>query len=202
MKEVRTLVMGPVLTNTYILSENGHCLIVDPAANLKRIQEAVQNLQVDAICLTHGHFDHIQAVDALRKIYQCDVYISEYDEELLRDSHKNASDMLKPFTIAAPVKYYTDQTQINSWNLEVIEAPGHTKGSVLLICDDLMFCGDVLFKEGIGRTDLYGGSHSQMKRSLDKINSLRKDYKVYCGHGESTTLFDEFENNPYLKEQY
>ena len=89
---------------------------------------------------------------------------------------------------------------MGNFEFEVMEASGHTKGSVLLMIDDLMFCGDVLFKQGIGRCDLYGGSFSQMKATLKKISKINKDYKIYCGHGENTTLYDEFKNNPYLKE--
>ncbi|WP_294562682.1 MBL fold metallo-hydrolase [uncultured Traorella sp.] len=200
MKEVIRLVLGNVFTNTYILKEADHCIIIDPAANPKRILKEVEGLCVDAICLTHGHFDHIQAVDPLVKQLHCDVYISEDDEEMLRDSKKNASVMAEPFTVKAAVSHYQPVTKIGPFEFEVIEASGHTKGSVLLLIDDLMFCGDVLFKEGIGRCDLYGGSFSQMKATLKKIAKIDKDYKIYCGHGENTTLFEEFKNNPYLKE--
>ena len=200
MKEVICLVLGNVSTNTYILKEKEHCIIFDPAANPKRILKEVGSCHVDAICLTHGHFDHIQAVDALVKQLHCDVYISEADEEMLRDSKKNASIMIEPFTIETPVHHYQPITKIGNFEFEVMEASGHTKGSVLLMIDDLMFCGDVLFKQGIGRCDLYGGSFSQMKATLKKISKINKDYKIYCGHGENTTLYDEFKNNPYLKE--
>ena len=200
MKEVKKLVMGPVSTNTYILREKGHCILFDPAANPKRILEAIHGDHVDAICLTHGHFDHIQAVDALVKQLHCDVYISEDDEELLRDSKKNASIMLNPFTVRCSVKHYQRVTRIGQFEFQVMEAGGHTRGSVILMIDELMFCGDVLFKDGIGRCDLYGGSFSQMKATLKKIAKISKDYKVFCGHGEDTTLFEEFKNNPYFND--
>lgn len=198
MKEVKKLVIGPISTNTYILRENGHCILFDPAANPKRILEEIGSDQVDAICLTHGHFDHIQAVDALVKQLHCDVYISEYDEELLRDSKKNGSIMLNPFTVKCSIKYYQPITRIGHFEFQVMEAGGHTKGSVILMSDDLMFCGDVIFKDGIGRCDLYGGSFSQMKATLKEISKITKDYKIYCGHGEDTTLFEEFKHNPYF----
>lgn len=199
MKQVEKLVLGPLGTNTYLLKEDGHCIIFDPASNPKKILEKTEGYTVDAICLTHGHFDHIQAVDRLVKELKCDVFISEYDEPLLRDSTKNMSaSMGKPFEVNAKVKYYQSLTKIGQFDFEVIEASGHTKGSVLLLIDDLMFCGDVLFKEGIGRCDLFGGSFSQMKSTLKDVMKLTKDYKMYCGHGDDTTLYEEFKNNPYL----
>ncbi len=200
MKEVRKLVVGALQTNSYLLIEDNHCIIVDPGANPKRILENVNGLTVDAICLTHGHFDHIKAVDALVKELKCDVYISEYDDEMLKDSKKNASVLIgQPFTVQSKVKYYDSITKIGNFEFNVLEASGHTNGSVLLMVDNIMFAGDVLFAGGIGRTDLYGGSYSKMKASLNEISKINKDYIVYSGHGEDTTLFEEFKNNPYLK---
>ena len=100
--------------------------------------------------------------------------------------------------IKCPVKYYDSITKIGNFELNVMEASGHTKGSVLLMIENLMFCGDVLFKDGIGRCDLFGGSFSQMKATLNEIMKINKDYILYSGHGEDSTLFDEFKNNPYL----
>lgn len=199
MKEVIKLVLGALQTNTYILKEDNHCIIIDPAGSYKRILSAVEGLKVDAICLTHGHFDHIQAVDKLVKELKCDVYISEEDECMLRDGEKNCSSLMgMPLIIRSEVKHYDSITKIGSFEFNVMEASGHTKGSVLLMIENIMFCGDVLFKEGIGRCDLYGGSFNQMKASLNEIMKIDKDYILYSGHGEDSTLFDEFKNNPYL----
>lgn len=199
MKEVIKLVLGALQTNTYILKEENHCIIIDPAGSYKRILNAVEELTVDAICLTHGHFDHIQAVDKLVKELKCDVYISSEDECMLRDGDKNCSSLMGlPLVIKSKVKHYDTITKIGSFEFNVMEASGHTKGSVLLMIENIMFCGDVLFKEGIGRCDLYGGSFSQMKATLNEIMKINKDYILYSGHGEDSTLFEEFKNNPYL----
>lgn len=199
MKEVIKLVLGALQTNTYILKEENHCIIIDPAGSYKRILNAVEGLTVDAICLTHGHFDHIQAVDKLVKELKCDVYISSEDECMLRDGDKNCSSLMGlPLVIKSKVKHYDTITKIGSFEFNVMEASGHTKGSVLLMIENIMFCGDVLFKEGIGRCDLYGGSFSQMKATLNEIMKINKDYILYSGHGEDSTLFEEFKNNPYL----
>lgn len=199
MKEVIKLVLGALQTNTYILKEDEHCIIIDPAGSYKRILSTVENLTVDAICLTHGHFDHIQAVDKLVKELKCDVYISEQDECMLRDGHKNMSAYMgQSLEIKSIVKYYDTNTKIGNFEFKVMEASGHTKGSVLLMIENFMFCGDVLFKEGIGRCDLFGGSNSQMKATLNEIMKINQDYVLYCGHGEDSTLFEEFKTNPYL----
>ena len=199
MKEVIKLVLGALQTNTYILKEENHCIIIDPAGSYKRILNAVEGLTVDAICLTHGHFDHIQAVDKLVKELKCDVYISLEDECMLRDGQKNCSSLMGlPLVIQSKVKHYDTITKIGLFEFNVMEASGHTKGSVLLMIENIMFCGDVLFKEGIGRCDLYGGSFSQMKATLNEIMKINTDYILYSGHGEDSTLFEEFKNNPYL----
>lgn len=196
--EVKKLVLGVFQTNTYIVLENNHALIIDPAANSKKILEWVNGYHVDAICLTHGHFDHIQAVDALVKELHCPVYISQEDEEMLRDSKKNSSCMVKPFTVKSPVQHYQSTLSMGPFHLHILDTSGHTKGSVLLLINEWMFSGDTLFKDGIGRCDLYGGSFSQMKASLQKIQKMTKNYIVYPGHGDCSTLDDELKNNPYF----
>lgn len=193
--EVKKLMIGLLQTNTYLLIDHSHCIIIDPAANPKRILKEVQNLKVDGIALTHGHFDHIGAVDALTHQLGCDVFISEDDEEMLKDSKKNCS---RDLVVHSRVHHYKNETKIGTFVFDVMDAPGHTKGSVLLMIDQIMFCGDVLFKEGIGRCDLYGGSFSSMKSTLSKIKTLPHDYIIYPGHGESTTLHEELRINPYL----
>lgn len=198
MKKVKKLVLGNLQTNTYILEENNHCIIIDPASNPKRILENVKDLVVDGIVLTHGHFDHIKAVDRLVKELKCDVFISEYDEALLRDSSKNMSIFEEPFTVQSKVKHFNSITNIGPFQFKVMEASGHTKGSVLIMIENIMFCGDVLFKEGIGRCDLFSGSLNQMKATLNEIKKINQDYILYSGHGEDSTLFEEFKSNPYL----
>lgn len=199
MKTIETLVMGPFLTNTYLVKEDGHCLIIDPASNPRRIMEHVGECKVDAILLTHGHFDHIGAVDTLKKKLNCDIYISKEDEEMIYDAQKNASFMVKPFILESKVRHYHNEHTIHSFHFEVLSTPGHTKGSVCIIMDDFIFCGDTVFKNGVGRCDLYGGSYSQIKNSIVNIKKLEKDYILYPGHDESTTLLSELENNPYFQ---
>ena len=200
MKEVICLVLGNVSTNTYILKEKEHCIIFDPAANPKRILKEVGSCHVDAICLTHGHFDHIAGVDAFAKKYQCPVYINALDMPMLQDPTLNSS-FYHPVVVnskAFPLK--PGINQIGAFTLNAIDAPGHSEGSTLLIWDDNLICGDVIFQGSIGRTDLITGSNTKMIQTLHYIrNNLSPDLKVYPGHGDMTTLDQEFRLNPYFQ---
>lgn len=200
MIEIQTLIVGALQTNCYIVKKNQHAFIVDPGSNPKKILEAVQDLHVEAICLTHGHFDHIKAVDALANHLNAPIYISKDDKCMLIDSKMNCSAMMgTPFTLSSPVKCYPNhELRLPSFNIEIKDVPGHTLGSVLLIVEDAMFSGDTLFKQGIGRTDLPHASNSQMVNSLNYIRTFTQDYQIYPGHGEMSTLFEEFALNPYL----
>lgn len=199
MKNIKTLVLGEMQVNCYLIEENGHVIIVDPGSTPRRILEAVDGKQTEAILLTHGHFDHIGAVDELVKKLNCPVYISEEDAPMLQDVRLNGSYMMREFTVHTKPKHYTSHMKIGSFEFDVLPMPGHTLGSVCLCMEDVMFSGDVLFKEGIGRTDLAWASLSQMVNTCKALSAMTKDWIVYPGHGPSTTLFYEFEHNPYLK---
>lgn len=196
--EIRTLKLGVYQTNTYILLNNNLAIIIDPVSKADRIQAILkENERVVAICLTHGHFDHIGAVDDLVDLYQCPVYIHEDDFDLTQDPEKNYS-QTKKIKLKAKLQFYKDIMQIESFIFEVFHTPGHTKGSVCLKFDNDLFTGDTLFKGSIGRTDLFGGNSQQMKQSLRFIRSLNQDYTIYPGHDSVTTLFEELKYNPFL----
>ena len=171
MKKMDTFVLGMVQVNTYLLWEENHVLIVDPGSKSHKLQETIdsQNGVVDAIVLTHGHFDHIAGVDALVKKYHCPVYINELDMAMLQDPMLN-------FSYQAPVVV------------------------TMLLWDDNLICGDVIFQGSIGRTDLPTGSNTKMMQTLRMIReTLPSKLKVYPGHGPDTTLDMEFRYNPYLQ---
>lgn len=199
--KIQTLVLGPIQTNCYIVGDDEKVVIIDPAANSKRIIEAVASRKVAAILLTHGHFDHMAALDKLVAHYQCKVYVSEEDEKMLHDERLNGSyKMNNPFTVSSSCLHYpNNELQLDGFNFKLYLASGHTEGSTLLIFEDVMFSGDVLFKESVGRCDLPTGSNSKMVNALNMIKNFTTDYVVYPGHGESTTLFTEFKYNPYLR---
>ena len=196
--EIHTLTLGLYQTNTYLIIENSEVIVIDPVSKAERIQALLkENEIIVAICLTHGHFDHIGAVDDLVNIYHCPVYIHEDDFELTQDAEKNYS-QTKKIKLKSKLDFYKDYMQIMSFKFEVLHTPGHTKGSVCLKFDHVLFTGDTLFKGSIGRTDLYGASPQDMKQSLRLIRGLKDDYIIYPGHDGVTTLFDELKRNPYL----
>jgi hydroxyacylglutathione hydrolase len=196
--EIRTIKLGFYQTNTYIIINNSDVIIIDPVSKAERIQALVKdNERVVGICLTHGHFDHIGAVDDLVDLFSCPVYIHEDDFDLTQDPEKNYS-QTKKIKLKTKLNFYRDSMQIGSFTFDVFHTPGHTKGSVCLKFDDILFTGDTLFKGSIGRTDLFGGSPQQMKQSLRFIRSLNHDYSIYPGHDNITTLFEEIKHNSYL----
>lgn len=190
--EIFTLPVGYLQTNCYILQNNTACLIIDPGDEPERIAAFIEKarLSLAAILLTHGHFDHVGGVKALAQRFNCPVYLNEKDTAL-------------PAAVTGGPLYRTHgyDTDMNLAGLSftVLEAPGHTPGSVCLLFDHDMFCGDVLFAGSCGRTDLPLGSPSHMRESLTRLSRLEKNYKVYPGHGEPTELDYEKRYNMYLR---
>lgn len=196
--EIRTLKLGIYQTNTYILVNKDEVIIIDPVSKADKIQAIInENERVVGICLTHGHFDHIGAVDDLVELYYCPVYIHKDDFDLTQDPEKNYS-QTKKIKLKTKLDFYKDTMQIESFKFEVFHTPGHTRGSVCLKFNNDLFTGDTLFKGSIGRTDLFDGNSQQMKQSLRFIRSLNHDYTIYPGHDSVTSLFEELKHNPYL----
>ena len=153
------------LTNTYLLVEADEVIIIDPVSKADRIQAKIlNNEKVVGILLTHGHFDHIGAVDELAEVYQCPVYLHYEDYEMTQDPQKNYS-QTKKIKLKSKLKFYEEQLQLGHFEFIIHHTPGHTPGSVCIEYKDLLFTGDTLFKESVGRTDLYRGNH----KSLNKV---------------------------------
>ena len=196
MLRIHTLTLGLYQTNTYIVSQEGsdRCVIIDPgyepATILNRV--ALLGLQVDAILLTHGHFDHLGAVRGIASDSDCKVYVDE-------------KELSMPPTMTAGPIYYTDlypadgQIQAAGLQVRILRTPGHTPGSVCLLIEDAMFSGDTLFAGSMGRCDFPGSSIFDMRKSLKKLYNLTGDYRVFPGHAESSTLEHERKTNPYLR---
>ena len=195
MLKIHTLTLGLYQTNTYIIHEENSksCCVIDPGYQANTILEKLEELglTLEAILLTHGHFDHVGAVKDLAADTDCRVFLCAEDTAL------------PPMLTAGPLYYtdtYADGTILNIAGLciRIIHTPGHTPGGVCLLVDDVIFSGDTLFAGGCGRSDL-GGDWSTLVRSLKRLSQIEGYFKVLPGHGESTTLAYEKRYNPYMR---
>ncbi|KMY31389.1 hypothetical protein ACZ11_03775 [Lysinibacillus xylanilyticus] len=211
MINVRSYSLGPVQTNCYIVSnKNKECLIFDPGEEADRIIKAIRsnNLKPLAIFLTHAHFDHIGAVDAVRKAFDVPLWIHEKEVSWLGDPTKNGSNKyaaLPDYIVDAPADENIIKKEqlfeISDFYFKAIFTPGHSPGSISYIFenDGFAIVGDTLFEQGVGRTDLIGGSTKTLLTSIhDKLLTLPEDTIIYPGHGNYTTVGAEMETNPFL----
>lgn len=189
------LPLGPLQTNCYILpGEGGHCLVVDPGDEADVILRFLEEkkLALEAILLTHGHFDHVGAVRELAADTDCRVWIC-------------AEDLSQPATMTAGPLFYTDtyaegdELTLAGLTFRVLHTPGHTPGSVCLRFGEDLFCGDTLFAGSCGRTDFPGGSPAQMRASLNRLAQLPGTLRAHPGHGGSTTIAEERMFNPFMR---
>lgn len=205
--QVQRLILGMFETNCYILSgeTEGRCIVIDPAEDAAQITSYMrkQNLTLEAVLLTHGHYDHFMAVPNLQKE---DVKLPIYCHSLdcPKEKEEFDVDMRRTFptvTAFSNVKQLQDKQELElaGIKIKVIHTPGHTPGSVIFITKDSIFTGDTLFCGSIGRTDFPGGNEAQMAKSLKRIAAIKGNYRVYPGHEGITTLEQEKKSNYYLK---
>lgn len=182
--KIRTLTLGDFETNCYLVSdENGVTAVIDPGYEPEAIlaRAAQEQLQIAAILLTHGHFDHVGGVKAVADAARCPVWM-------------NGKDCALPPSITNGTLYYTDYyregtvVRVGRMTFTVLETPGHTPGSVCLRCENTLFSGDTLFAGGCGRTDLPGGSAAELRESLRRLAAIPENLAVLPGHGGATTL--------------
>ena len=199
--------VGVIGTNCYLVinEEQKKGVVIDPGGDADQILEKIKQkgITIEAIFLTHGHSDHIMAVDEVREITGAKVYISEADADMLTKASSNLSVYMgagREFKAAD--EFLIDGETITAAGLkfQVVATPGHTKGGICLLCGDTVFCGDTIFSESIGRTDLPGGSYSQILHSIKtKIMVLPDEMKLLPGHGPATTIGWERRRNPFLQ---
>lgn len=199
--EILTYKLGYMKTNCYVIvGDGGKAVAIDIGGDEKflLLEEIKRNFKIEAILLTHGHFDHISGVDYFEK-RGAKVYMSEKEKDFILDRELNLSDTygepVKPFKV---FKFVRGGDIISLFGLEfkVLETPGHTTGSVCYHCGESLFSGDTLFKESYGRYDFKTGSLSDLKRSIKDLYELTERTVVYPGHGDKTTIKDEKIFNP------
>lgn len=192
------------MTNCYVLSSEGKCIIVDPGGEPERIVEEIdrENLKPTHIISTHGHFDHILSGRALEMKYGTGIMLHEDDRTLLNDPDLSPDNFIPGLEYVLPenIIFWKDTEELNlsGHKLTLIHTPGHTPGSSIIAGDGFILTGDTLFKLSIGRTDL-GGDESQIVESLKKIISYGEATKIYPGHGESSDIRFEILNNSYVR---
>ncbi len=205
--KIGRIVLGICQTNCYFVYEEGcsNVILFDPPDRGDYIYNGLkeQGLQVAAILLTHGHFDHIWGVSALKELSGAKVYAYEEEKALCEDAELNvSSDAGRACTIAVD-EYVKDGEEITVAGItcKLIATPGHTKGSCCYYFEkeQILISGDTLFQESVGRTDLPTGSMSTLVRSVkEKLMTLEEEVKVYPGHGEATTIGYEKKYNPFI----
>ena len=196
-----------LMANTCIVIDNNDCVAIDPSKAYDGIVKFIEknNLTLKAVLLTHGHFDHTRGVEILLHQYQVPLYIGFYDEDYLTSPYKNLSAFMKdgPHSLSVEATTISDKEIIRELkeDIEVIETPFHTRGSVCYYLKDsgVLFSGDTLFKSSIGRDDFPGSCPKEKDRSLSKLMNLPDDVKVYPGHGLFTFIGEEKKYNPFVK---
>ena len=200
------MVLGMVETNCYFLydEDTKKAIVVDPAKDGIYDKLSANGIEVEAIILTHGHFDHIMGVNELREKSGALVYALQAENNLLKDPKLNSSFQIRrPYTVDAD-KFVNDGQEIElaGIKLKVYATPGHTAGSCCYYVEDMnwLISGDTLFRGSIGRSDLPTGSDEQILKSVNKLldsNDFNEDTKVYPGHGEASTIGYERKYNPF-----
>ncbi len=203
---IQTYVLGGVSTNCYLMFHNKtrQAVVVDPADNGAYVLNKCRELEVTptAILLTHGHFDHIMAVEDICRAFPCQVYAGREENQLLQDPSMNLSGSMgtEQIGIEADVRVRDGEVlSLIGFEWKVLETPGHTAGSVCyyLESEKVLISGDTLFADSLGRTDLPTGDSRAIVRSItEKLLALPEDTMVYPGHGEVTTIGHEQRYNP------
>ncbi|HVF12821.1 MAG TPA: MBL fold metallo-hydrolase [Actinomycetota bacterium] len=207
MRIFEHMVVGPLQCNCYIVGDDQtkEAIVIDPGEDADRIVVALASheLKVKAIVATHAHFDHILGADLLRQSTGAPFYIHSQDQPLLEWVGPSMVIFLGVQGVQAPETDGTlddgDQLSAGSVKLEVLHTPGHSPGSICLLApDQVLFSGDTLFAQGIGRTDLPGGDSDQLLTSIKQRLFALGEVPVLPGHGPATTLDRERSSNPFL----
>ena len=195
--ELKTFPIGSLQTNCYMAWAEGSekCILIDPGYEPELLLEQVRRnrKELEAILLTHGHFDHVGGVKQIAAETGCKVYICA---EELKQPLRYSDGLHYTDTVAEG-----DVLELAGLTLQVLHTPGHTPGCVCYLCGDTLFSGDTLFAGTCGRTDLPGGDFKTIQASLQRLAALEGDLKVLPGHGMASSLDIERRYNPYMQER-
>ena len=207
---IMTFPAGIYGANTYLVQneQTRECIVVDPGGSFDLLQDMAgkYKLCIKHVLLTHGHFDHIGALEEVRGYYRADVYAHAECSRAIFDPLLNLSsyggmnsDGQIKCEPAENILIDGQDIELCGFKIKAIHAPGHSKGSMVYVIERCAFTGDVLFKMSIGRTDLLGGDTEGMGDSLNKLKKLLpSEIKILPGHGDESMMSYELEHNPYL----
>ena len=199
MLNIKTVPAGIYEANCYILvdEDTKDCVIIDAGGDADKIETAVESMsgKPKYVIITHGHFDHVGGVEEICSKYNIPFYISRADEEYMEKD----SSVFGTLPKASVYIKEGDTIKLGSYEIKVIETPGHTKGGLCFFVDNKVFTGDTLFQGSVGRTDFPGGDMNEIISSIkNKLLPLGDDVEVYPGHGPSSSIRFEKMRNPYL----
>lgn len=186
-------------SNCYILEKDGEAVVIDPGFEVANLYNYLENkaLNVSKIILTHGHFDHWSGLKKLREIYpDAKLYASSVDDYWYGVSENNPNNYTPKIDVDLKK---LEKVEILGNSFKVIKTPGHSAGSISLYYNSLLFSGDVLFFNSIGRTDLFQGNQDELFSSIKKLYQLPNETIVYSGHGRPTTIDHEKKTNPFIR---
>lgn len=191
--------------NTYLVSNENFAIIIDPSCDIKYLKKHIGDKLILGVFLTHGHYDHFKNLEETIKEFNAKCYLHKSAFEKVLDLDTSYAKMFGCFK--TPIIEKEDFVFVNDGQSIILEnikiktlfTPGHTNCSVVYIIDDLMFSGDTLFNMSVGRTDLATGNSLVQMNTLNMLKKMKKDYKIYPGHENSTTLFYEQKYNPYMR---
>lgn len=204
---IKSFYTGPLSVNCYVATDEGSkkTFMVDPGGHNVDMVNYIKNnnLELDYIILTHGHGDHIGGVPDMKKEFPgAEVVACIHDKELLEDANRNMSPMVYGYPVSfAADRYVADgeTLKVGSMELLFLHTPGHTPGGMCIVTGNVVFSGDTLFEQSIGRTDFPGSSYPAIVKSIrEKLFVLPDDTTVLPGHMGSTTIGFEKENNPFV----
>ena len=198
-----TIPVGQIDTNCYLAGDEAAkaCAVVDPGGSPERVLSMIEKsgLEPQMILLTHGHWDHVGAIPALLEKWP-DLPVYAHEKELCPAGSPNPRYFLPHLGKNQRTYGEGDVLPLGGLTLKVLHTPGHSAGSVVILAEDVMLCGDTLFAGSCGRWDLPGGSEGAMLPSLRRLAELEGDYKVCPGHGPLSTLDRERRSNPYMRQ--